>query len=318
MTAKRKIRISAAISALLMLLLAGCGQKTYEINIAEQFGIAYAPLAIMKEQKLLEKKLPGITVNWKQFGGPTAIREGMLSGDIDVGFMGPAPVLVGIDNGMPWKYATGISFNEMAIVTDKPDVQTLRDFTEKDRIAILSPACTQHVLLSMLAKEQLGSASALDTRLVSMNHPDAANALIANTEISAHVATPPYLQAELAAGGHVIATGEEIMGGPFTFITGVTMTQFHDEHPKEYNAFIAALDEAIEYINNNMDEAVTLLAPVYGISEAELKAQMSYNGSIYSNRLEGIERLSAAMQDMGFTKGNPAFSDIVFENVNKE
>ena len=94
MTAKRKIRISAALSALLMLLLAGCGQKNYEINIAEQFGIAYAPLAIMKEQKLLVKKLPGITVNWKQFGGPTAIREGMLSGDIDVGFMGPAPVLV--------------------------------------------------------------------------------------------------------------------------------------------------------------------------------------------------------------------------------
>ncbi|MEG0754288.1 MAG: ABC transporter substrate-binding protein, partial [Angelakisella sp.] len=216
------------------------------------------------------------------------------------------------------KYATGISFNEMAIVTDKPNVSTLADFTSSDRIAILSPACTQHVLLCMLAKQQLGDPNALDTRLVSMSHPDAANALIANTEISAHVATPPYLQMELDAGMHTIATGEEIMGGPFTFITGVAMVKFHDEHPKEYNAFIEALEESIDYINNNMDEAVAILAPGYGISEKELKSQMTYNGTIYSTRLEGVEKLSTAMQEMGFTKGNPAFADIVFENVNKE
>ncbi|MEG0542344.1 MAG: ABC transporter substrate-binding protein, partial [Angelakisella sp.] len=79
-----------------------------------------------------------------------------------------------------------------------------------------------------------------------------------------------------------IATGEEIMRGPFTFITGVAMVKFHDEHPKEYNAFIEALEESIDYINNNMDEAVAILAPGYGISEKELKSQMTYNGTIYS------------------------------------
>ncbi|MEG2074493.1 MAG: ABC transporter substrate-binding protein, partial [Angelakisella sp.] len=181
---------------------------------------------------------------------------------------------------------------------------------------ILSPACTQHVLLCMLAQKQLGDPNALDTQLVSMSHPDAANALLADTEIAAHVSTPPYIGTELAAGMHTIATGDEIMGKPFTFITGVALIKFHDEHPTEYNAFIEALEQSIDYINNNMDEAVKLLAPTYGIGEAELKAQMTYNGTIYSSRLEGIPELSAAMQQMGFTKGNPAFGDIVFPNVN--
>ena len=94
----------------------------------------------------MEERLPGVQVNWKQFGGPTAIREGMLAGEVDFGFMGPAPVLMGIDNGMEWKYAPGISFNEMAIVVNRPEIQSLRDFTPEDRIAVLSPACTQHVL----------------------------------------------------------------------------------------------------------------------------------------------------------------------------
>lgn len=304
-----------ALILLCGLLLGGCGQKQYTISIAEQFGIAYAPLAIMKQQGLLEKRLPGITVNWKQFGGPTAIREGMLSGDIDIGFMGPAPVLVGIDNGMPWKYATGISFNEVAIVTDQPNVKTLADFTPQDRIAILSPACTQHVLLCMLAEQQLGDARAMDTRCVSLSHPDAMQALIAETEISAHVATPPYLGTELAAGMHTIATGEEILGEPLTFITGVAMVEFYEQRPKEYAAFLDALAESIDYINNNMDEAVKILAPVYGISEAELKSQMQYHDTIYSTELSGIPALSAAMQRMGFTKNNPDFADIVFDNV---
>lgn len=160
-----------------VLAVAGCGAgKKESIGIAEQFGIAYAPLQIMKEKQLLEKKLPGVEINWKQFGGPTGIREGMLNGDIDFGFMGVAPVLIGIDNGMKWRYAAGLSSNDVAIVTTGEGKKTLRDFTEKDRIAILSPACTQHVMLCMLAGQQLGAPHALDTQLVSMSHPDSVNA----------------------------------------------------------------------------------------------------------------------------------------------
>lgn len=308
------------LSALSLLLpLSGCSGKadTGVLNIAEQFGIAYAPLQIMKEQHLLEERLPGVQINWKQFGGPTAIREGMLAGEVDFGFMGPAPVLMGIDNGMEWKYATGISFNEMAIVVNRPEIQSLRDFTPEDRIAVLSPACTQHVLLCMAAEQEFGDPGYFDNQLVSLSHPDAMNALMSGTEVSAHVATPPYIGMELDEGMHAILTGEEIMGGPFTFITGVAMERFYDERPEQYKAFIAALDEAIAFINDNMDEAVRLLAPVYGIPEDELKAQMTYNGTIYSNRLEGIEKLSDAMQRMGFTKESPRFEDIVFPNVNR-
>ena len=112
-------------------------------------------------------------------------------------------------------------------------------------------------------------------------------------------------------------TGEEIMGRPFTFISGVAMTDFYEEHRDLYDSFIEALDESIAYINENMEECVRILAPVYGISEDELMEQMTYNGTIYSNRLEGIPELSAAMQSMGLTRENPAFDTIIFDNVNQ-
>lgn len=308
--------IAALCLAGVLLATGGCGKKEQEsIGIAEQFGIAYAPLQIMKEKKILEEKLPGVEINWKQFGGPTGIREGMVNGEIDFGFMGVSPVLIGIDNGMEWRYAAGLSSNEVAVVTSREGVKSLRDLTEKDRIAILSPACTQHVLLCMLAEQQLGAAHALDSRLVSMNHPDSVNALLSGTEITAHVSTPPYISQETEGGASVIATGEEIMGEPFTFISCVAMEAFYEEHREYYDAFQEALQESVDYINENREEAVRLLAPVYGISEAQLEEQMGYNGTIYSTELNGVGNFSRRMQEMGFISRDRPMEELVFDNV---
>ncbi len=309
------VRLTAAL-ALSAAVLCGCGKKEPQtMGIAEQFGIAYAPLQIMREQKLLEKRLPDVEILWKQFGGPTAIREGMLNGEIDFGFMGVAPVIIGKESGMKWRYATAISANEVAVVVSDPEVQSLSDLTEKDRIAILSPACTQHVILRKLALDQLGDAEVLDHQLVSMNHPDSVSALLSGTEITAHVSTPPYITQETEGGAHVIATGEEVMGGPFTFISGVAMEEFYEEHRDWYDAFLDALQEAIDYINQNREEAVKLLAPVYGISEEALAEQMGGDGTIYSRELKGIERMSRTMYETGFIKEPIKVEDLVFDNV---
>lgn len=319
--------LTVCILIVTVMLLAGCADKenTKEINIAEQFGIAYAPLQIMREQELLEKALPGVKINWKQYGGPTPIREAMLAGEVDFGFMGPAPALIGIDNGMDWKYATGISFNQVALVTDRPEINSLRDFSDTDRIAILSPGSTQHILLCIASNQVFGDPNQFDNQIVSLSHPDAMDALIADTEITAHFSTPPYLDKELAHGMKIITTGEEIMGQPFTFITGVAMERFYEENPEEYDAIIRALNTAIDYINHNMDEAVDILAPIYDVDKATLKKQMTYNGTIYSNELTGIDKLAEEMYRIGMLKNKINYQDVAFpesrgsdENFEKE
>jgi len=315
----RRKTICRAMSLLLLLSavllpLSGCAGKETEkeISIAEQYGIAYAPLQIMREQKLLEKELPGVKINWKQYGGPTPIREAMLAGEVDFGFMGSAPVLIGIDNGMEWKYAAGISSNQVALVTDRPEINSIRDFSDTDRIAVLSPGSTQHILLCIASNREFGDPNHFDNQIVSLSHPDAMDALIADTEITAHFSTPPYLDKELAHGMKIITTGEEIMGQPFTFITGVATARFHDENPEEYAAILRALNTATDYINNNMDEAVAILAPIYGIDEATLKKQMTYNGTIYSTQLTGIDKLAEEMYRIGMLKKPIRYEDAVF------
>jgi NitT/TauT family transport system substrate-binding protein len=297
-----------------LLPLSGCADRkgSKELNIAEQFGIAYAPLQVMREQGLLEKALPDVKVNWKQYGGPVPIREAMLAGEVDFGFMGSAPVLIGIDNGMEWKYAAGVSFNQVALVTDRPGINSIRDFADDDRIAVLSPGSTQHILLCIAADQAFGDPNKFDNRIVSLSHPDAMDALIADTEITAHFSTPPYLDKELEHGMKIVTTGEEILGEPFTFITGVTTECFYEENPEEYAAVIGALNAAIDYINGNMEKAVAMLAPIYDVDEAVLRAQMTRNGTIYSNQLIGIDKLAEEMYRIGAIKNPIDLRDAVF------
>ncbi|MBR0164468.1 MAG: ABC transporter substrate-binding protein [Lachnospiraceae bacterium] len=324
---KKRIRNRTRAACVLLFALflmisgvAGCAAhpaKT-KIIIGYQFGVAYAPLEIMKMQGLLEKRLPEADIEWRQMGGPTPIREGMLNGSITFGFMGISPVLIGVDHGMPWKYMCGISANRVALVSCREDIDSLADFGPYDRIAILSPGCTQHVLLSVLAARELGDAKALDGQLVSMTHPDAMNALMSGTEIAAHMATPPYIEEELAQGMKVIADGEEIMGRPFTFICGVAMTDYVRENGTTYELFLEALGEAVDYINEHMEEACDALADVYEISPDALYAQMTYNGTIYSTSLAGVPEMARAMAQCGFISEVPPYDEIVFDNVKKE
>lgn len=312
-----KKRIVLGVCLLLAaLLLAGCKDaKKATLTIAEQFGIAYAPLQIMKEDRLLEAALPDVDIRWVQLGGPTAIREGMLSGDIDVGFMGIGPMLIGVDTGMPWKCFTALSGNEVAFITNKARIKTLADLGPADRIAVLSPGSTQHILLCMAAEQAGLGATAFDTRLVSLSHPDAMSAMLAGGEIALHITTPPYTDLEVQSGMRRILTGRDIMGGPFTFICGVATTALHDGSPEAYQALCRCLGAAVAQINADLPAAAHRLAPAYGVEETMLLSEMQYQGSIYGTALQGVDAFAQAMARLGLLSAAPDVTAYAFAGV---
>ncbi len=294
-------------------LFGGCGGKDQKtLRIAEQFGIAYAPLQVMKDTGLLERAMPGYEIDWVQLGGPTAIREGMLAGDIDLGFMGIGPMLIGVDSGMDWKCFTALSANEVTFVTNRDDILSLADVDPSDRIAILSPGSTQHILLCMAAEQQLGDMNAFDAQIVSLSHPDGMSAMLAGGEIALHITTPPYADLELESGMRKILTGREVVGGPFTFICGVADQDLYEGDRAAYDAFRACLQEAVDSINSDLPAAARALAPVYGVDEGMLLSAMSYGGTIYATQLSGVDPFAEAMAKLGFLSKAPARENYLF------
>lgn len=323
---KKMFLILLIMIILLSLALSGCAiknqrnSKISRISIAEQFGLAYAPLQVMKELKLLEKNLPGVEVTWKQLGNTAAIREAMVAKEVDIGFMAIPPFLIGWDKGMEWKIFTGLSKSPVGLVVNNPNIKSIKDFTDKDRIAVPQPGSVQHILLSMACEREFGDSKKLDNQLITLAHPDGMNALLAKNDITAHFTAPPYLTKELETQGmHQILSGSEAMGKDFTFIVGVSTSNFHDKSTKEYKALIKSLNEAIEYMKQNKKETQILLSKAYEMSEADMEKYMKLEGVSYENSVTGVNEFAEFMKRSGYISKVPqSINEILWEDVNYE
>jgi NitT/TauT family transport system substrate-binding protein len=92
-----------------------------------------------------------------------------------------------------------------------------------------------------------------------MTHPDAMAALLSGAgEVSSHFASAPFLQKELDRPGiHQVISSLDIVG-PIVFNVVATTSKFHAANPKSYNAYLAALKEATDFINQNKRAAAEI------------------------------------------------------------
>jgi len=282
------------------------GGNAARLSIAEQFGLAYAPLQILRERRLLEAHLPGIEVRWHRLGPTAAIREAMVAGRVVVGFLAVPPFLIARDSGMRWRIFAALSESPLALVSWKPGIRTLADIGPGERIALPQPASVQHVLLAMAAERELGDARRFDRQILTMAHPEAMAALLARGDVAAHFASPPYLGRELAEPGiHAVLTGEQAMGEPFTFIVGVAPEQVLERRGRDLTALTRALAEASAFLARQPAEAAALLAPLYGLPADEVEAELAAPGLLFSPELRGVSAFAAFMHRQGFL-GQPA------------
>jgi len=315
---KKYISIIIILSLSLFLISAcesGDQSSQKSITVAEQYGLAYAPVQLIKELQLLEELDPDLKVKWKQLSNTTSIRESMLAGEVDAAFMAIPPFLIAKDKGMEWKIISGLSESPLGLMTNRDYINSLADFKAEDKIALPQPGSIQHILLSMAAQRNYGETDKFDNRLLTMNHPDAMNALLAGREVSAHFASPPYLFMESKEEGiKKILSGSEAFGGDFTFIIGVSTEEFYQQQSENYILFYKALMEAIKFIDQNPVQAAELLADNYDLSQAEMKEYLSWPGMKFTSNIKGLEKFIAFMTAEGYLEENDyQRSELIFE-----
>lgn len=291
--------------------------ETPTMRLAVQYGLGYAPLTIAQERGCFERYLPGVEIEWKQFGSGGAIREALIAGELDAGVMGIPPFLIGWDKEAPWKVASGVCVMPLGLQTYREDIQTLADFGEGDKIAYPSPGSIQHILLSMAAEKELGDATALDDFGVAMAHPDGAAALLSKKDIAAHFTSPPYIFEELSGPDiHQVVDGTEAFGTEFTFLVAVATTDFYEKNPQGYSAFVMGLADAIAFINENPEEAAAILAPTFDLEEETTLEYLTWPGMNYTTTPYGLLGFAPFMKQAGYIERVPDdLSDVAWSNV---
>jgi NitT/TauT family transport system substrate-binding protein len=271
--------------------------ETNVVRLTAQPSLSYTPVYVMKELKLVEKHagllgLPSLTTTYSVFSTGGVMNDALLADQIDIAAGGTSGGLI------LWDKTRGKGANEVKGVaainsasfdffTTRPDVKSVKDLTDKDRIALPGvKSSIQAVLLQMAAAKAFGTQNfdQLDRLTMSMAHPDAYALLSSGkSELTGHFSGPPY-QYDQRKDKRLtrVFQSSEVTGGPMTMNMLWASARFHDQNPGAYKAVLLAFEEALamtikdpkavgEIYMANVKSKITIEDVIVGLTDPDTK-----------------------------------------------
>jgi len=298
------------------------------LRVSRGFGVHYLPLYVMEAKSLLQKQtaatgLGDIKVEFLLVDGGNHINDAVLAGTIDIASTGTGGFLTlwAKAKGNPKLEVIGLGGSAsggMTMTSRNPAMKSLRDVTEKDRIAVPGiKTSLGAIILQMAVAKEFGDKeyARLDHLTVSLPYPDAVAAMLSSkTEITAHVASAPFSYMELDSPGiHKVFNSVELFGH-VTTIMAFTTEQFRAANPKLTASFVAALKEAVEFIAANKTEAAQIYVRAARVKSPEGEILRIINDPDLRFTLvpEGVMIYANFMHRVGLLKVKPATWKDVF------
>jgi NitT/TauT family transport system substrate-binding protein len=326
--AKRTVRSLAAAAVIGAIAAAPVRAEVSEINLAQQFGAIFIPLMAMENAKLVEKEaaargMPDLKVNWTKMAGPSVMVDAIISGNLHFSAQGVPSMALLWDRtkgSIALKGVSAITNTDIYLNTRNENIKSIRDFTEKDRIALPSVKVSTQALFLQIAAEKewgVGQHTKLDHLTVGLAHPDAIVAVLNPAgEITAHFATSPFHEAELKAGLKTVTSGYKIMGGEVSNLVFVTTEKFRKENPKVYEIVVSALNGAIDWTNADKRRAAKLYIEMTRekkLTEDDIVELISVPGFDFTRVPKKTFDFAAFMHKIGSLKNKPeSWKDLYF------
>jgi NitT/TauT family transport system substrate-binding protein len=263
---------------------------------------------------------------WIQFTSGTPMNDAILSGNLDFASGGVGPLLtiwsrtranIGV------KAVAALNAMPLFLNTINPNVKTIADFTEKDRIALPAVRTSIQAVTLQMAAEKLfgpGQHAKLDAWTVSLGHPDALAAMMGGQSgVSAHFGSAPFMYDELADKRvHKVLDSYDVLGGPHTFNVVWAQGKLDKEEPKLVRAFVSALDRAINLIKDNpADAAATWIkAEKSKMSAGEAEAMIRLPENEWTMTPKKVMAYAEFMARTGVIPVGPTtWKDLFFDDI---
>jgi NitT/TauT family transport system substrate-binding protein len=307
-------------------------QAPLTVSFVQQRGLLYLPVDEMVSGGILQQEatklgLGKVEATAKTLSGPAPVIDALLSGSADYGTAALPSLLTLWDktHGTPneVKAVGTVSNGAMVLYTINPNVKTIADFTEKDRIAVPSVRISFNAMMLEMAAEKLwNDPHRLDHLTVGLGHPDAVAALSAgygSATITAHIAVQPFTARGLKLpGAHVVADSREVFGGPLTQITLLATKQTKEKNPTLFKAVANALDESIKVANADKRAAAILWKKAQNASESvdDLVVLLSDPGFEFTSQPHRIAYFAAFLNRIGSMKAKVGdWKDLFWETA---
>ncbi|MFG1427105.1 ABC transporter substrate-binding protein [Roseixanthobacter glucoisosaccharinicivorans] len=326
--------LASALLVAAMVLPARAEVQTLRVGV--QFGLGYLPVYVMRDAGLLDAELkkaglPPVPVDIHNFTGAPDIGDGLLSGSLDIGGGGITAMMVAWDKTKSagersMRGIVALSAMPYELLTNNPDMKTLADITDKDRIGLPAVKVSfPAVMLQIAAERQFGAGKhdRLNAMTVGLAGPEGATALLTNNGVvDGYTFAAPFIQQLRGKPGiHKVWSSTDVFGTPTTALATWTTERFRTQNPKTYAAFFAAMHEANRFIAEHPDQAAAIYLkaeqsklPLDLIVECIKDPSMAYNTAPQNSGA-----LSDFLARIGTLKQRPAsWKDLFFPEVTSE
>ncbi|MFD8636234.1 glycine betaine ABC transporter substrate-binding protein, partial [Streptomyces sp. NPDC059656] len=278
---------------------------------------------VVKNQKLLERALPGVDVKWVKFESGGDVNTAVIAGSVDLGLAGSSPVTKGLSAplNIPYKVVwihDLIGDNEALVA--KPGIGSMKDLVGR-KVATPFGSTAHYSLLAALTSAGVEPST---VQTIDLQPQDALAAWKRGDIDAAYVWTPTL--GELAKDGKVLVTSRELakQGRP-TADLGVVTNAFAAKHPEVVTAWIKAQDQAVAQARTAPDEAAKSIGAELGLPAEEAKRQLSELVLLNAKEQAGPDylgtpgapgKLAANLRDAAvFLKGQKAVDAVPDEAV---
>jgi NitT/TauT family transport system substrate-binding protein len=327
-----KITAVALIAIALILLTAGCTQPAANTGTTipsttpapvKEIRIGYQPSThqmaeiIAMEKGWWQQDLAPLgvqNVSDKLFPTGAPEMQAMLAGDIDVAYVGAAPVLSAVSTGLDAKIIAGVNTQGSDLVVknslDYKGPQSLKGTT----IATFQAGTIQDtVLRNWLTQNNLTPDK--DVIIKGMNGGDAVTALAAGKVDGVFLPTPSPSTVVNQGSGKIVAHSGEMYPN-HTCCVLVVSGKLIREHPEIVRQIIKINDKAVAYNLQNPDEAAQIYATKTGAKLADVKDSLKeWDGNWASDPtviVAPVLDYAKIQYDLGYLK-KPLTQDQIFD-----
>jgi len=323
-----KITAIAIIAIALLLIAAGCTQPSGKATPTtaapvKTLVIGYQPsthqmaeVTAMSKGWWQQDLAPyGVeNVSDKVFPSGPPEMQAMLAGDLDVAYVGAAPVLSALSTGLDAKIVAGVNSQGSDLVVrndlDYKGPQSLKGTT----IATFPAGSIQDTILrDWLSKNNLTPDK--DVFLKGMTPGDAVTAITAGKVDAVFLPTPsPSTVVNQGKGKIVVHSGE--MYPNHTCCVLVVSGKLIREHPEIVRQIIKTNDRAVAFDQQNTDEAAAIFANKTGANLADVESSLKeWDGSWVSDPnliVNPVLDYAKIQYDLGYIK-KPLTKDEIFD-----
>jgi ABC-type nitrate/sulfonate/bicarbonate transport system substrate-binding protein len=305
--------VAAALFALCAIAAPTQAAPRGEVRIGIGFGLAFLPIYICQDLKLVEKYAKGqhldIDATYQRFLDAGSVEEAIESGTIDIGPYGVAPLLAASEQPTKRQIlaVSGITTLPLTLLTNRRSVHGIADLGPGDRIAIPTPTAPQLYFLQIASEKLFGKYDRLADQLTFISHGAALAALISGAgTVTAYFSSPPYTQIALKdARIHSILRSEDLIGGKASFLVLGARKSYVEAHARVAEAVAKAIDEAARIIHDDPARAARIYLthePSKALNEADIEAVLRQDKDEFGSAVQGFKVLADFLSRHGELK----------------